>query len=165
MIVALAAVALPALAQQQSQTKALGTFQSWTAYEATVGNKKTCYVYAVPAKSVGKYATRGATYIQVSHRPAEKVANEVSITAGYTFKDASKVEFAIGKQKFELFTKDDGGWAPDAKTDAAIVKALSSGGSLTVKGTSSRGTATTDTYPLAGFAAAHAEINKACGVK
>jgi hypothetical protein len=33
-----------------------------------------------------------------------------------------------------------------------------------VKGTSSRGTATTDTYALAGFAAAFAAIGKACKI-
>jgi hypothetical protein len=156
--------ALPALAQQP-QTKVLGTYQSWTAYETAAGNKKTCYVYAVPAKSQGKYASRGATYIQVSHRPTEKVVNEVSLTAGYTFKDNAKVEVDVGKQKFELFTKNDGAWAPDSKADAAIVKAMAGAGTLVVKGTSSRGTATVDTYPLSGFSAAHAEINKACGVK
>jgi len=156
--------ALPALAQQP-QTKVLGAFQSWTAYETAAGNKKTCYLYAVPAKSQGKYAIRGATYIQVSHRPTDKVVNEVSLTAGYTFKDGAKVEVEVGKQKFELFTKDDGAWAPDSKADAAIVKAMAGAGTLVVKGTSSRGTATVDTYPLAGFSAAHAEIDKACGVK
>jgi len=156
--------ALPALAQQP-QTKALGTHQSWSAFETGTGNNKTCYVYAVPAKSQGKYASRNPTYIQVSHRPAGKVINEVSITAGYAFKDNTKVEVDVGKQKFELFTKDDGAWAPDSKIDAAIVKAMAGAGSLVVKGTSSRGTATVDTYPLNGFAAALAEINKACGVK
>ncbi len=161
---ALVVFVLPAFAQQP-QTKTLGTFQSWTAYETTAGKAKTCYVHAVPAKSEGKYTARGPTYIQVSHRPGDKVSNEVSITAGYAYKDASKVELDTGKQKFELFTKDDGAWAPDAKIDTALVKAMATGATLVVKGASSRGTATTDTYPLAGFSAAHAEINKACGVK
>ena len=156
--------ASPAFAQQP-QTKVIGTYQSWTAFETGAGNRKTCYVYAVPAKSQGKYTSRNPTYIQVSHRPADKVVNEVSLTAGYTFKDSTKVEFDVGKQKFELFTKDDGAWARDSQSDAAIVKAMAAAGTLVVKGTSSRGTATVDTYPLAGFSAAHAEISKACGVK
>jgi len=156
--------ALPALAQQP-QTKALGTYQSWSAFETGTGNNKTCYVYAVPAKSQGKYTSRNPTYIQVSHRPAGKVINEVSITAGYPFKGASEVQVDVGKQKFALFTKDDGAWAPDSKVDTAIVKAMATNGTMVVKGTSNRGTATVDTYPLNGFAAALAEINKACGVK
>lgn len=162
--VALSFAALPAFAQQP-QTKHLGTFQSWTAFETGAGSKKTCYIYAVPEKSEGKYTSRDPTYIQVSHRPADKVVNEVSLTAGYTFKDNAKVEFDVGRQKFELFTKEDGAWALDSKADAAIVKAMAAAGTLVVKGTSSRGTATVDTYPLKGFSAAHAAIDKACGVK
>lgn len=162
------AAATPVLAQQQPaqpQTKVLGAFQAWGAYEATVGRGKTCYIHAAPAKSEGKYTSRDPTYIQVSHRPADKVTNEVSVTAGYTYKEGSTVEFDTGKQKFELFTKGDGAWAPKPEIDVAIVKAMAAGATLTVKGTSSRGTLTIDTYPLAGFSAALAEINKACGVK
>jgi hypothetical protein len=36
---------------------------------------------------------------------------------------------------------------------------------LTVKGTSGRGTETTDTFSLAGFTKAYAEIGKACGIR
>jgi len=38
------------------------------------------------------------------------------------------------------------------------------GGTLVVKGTSSRGTDTTDRYSLMGFTAAHNAISQACGV-
>ena len=40
---------------------------------------------------------------------------------------------------------------------------MKSGKQLIVRGTSSRGTATTDTYSLAGFTAALAASDKACG--
>ena len=40
---------------------------------------------------------------------------------------------------------------------------MKAGKQLIVRGTSSRGTATTDTYSLAGFSAALAAIDKACG--
>ncbi|MDX1424550.1 MAG: invasion associated locus B family protein, partial [Kiloniellales bacterium] len=48
--------------------------------------------------------------------------------------------------------------------DQAIVKAMRAGSSMVVKGTSSRGTVTTDTYSLLGFSKAYAAISKACGV-
>ena len=43
--------------------------------------------------------------------------------------------------------------------------AMKGGKAMVVKGTSSRGTLTTDTYSLAGFTAAYAAIGKACKVK
>ena len=39
------------------------------------------------------------------------------------------------------------------------------GRKMVVKGKSSRGTATTDTYSLTGFSAAYKAIGEACGVK
>jgi hypothetical protein len=69
-----------------------------------------------------------------------------------------------GKQ-FSLFTDDDTAWGGDAKVDSALVAAMKAGATMIVKGTSARGTLTTDTYSLAGFTAAHKAIDKACDVK
>jgi invasion protein IalB len=64
-----------------------------------------------------------------------------------------------------LFTQGDGAWARDANTDLEVVAALKQGKSATVKGTSAKGTATTDTFALAGFGDALAAAMKACSVK
>ena len=48
------------------------------------------------------------------------------------------------------------------KSYDALVDALKAGSQLTVRGTSQRGTDTTDTYSLSGVTAAMAEIDKAC---
>ena len=112
----------------------------------------------------GKYKKRGATYIIVTHRPAEKSQNVVSIRAGYTHKASSEVEITIGKKKFKLFTKDGWAFTRDSSTDNALVKAMVRGTVMTVKGISGRGTKTTDTYSLKGFPAASRTIGIACKV-
>jgi len=89
----------------------------------------------------------------------------VSFVAGYGFKDGSAAELDVGGKKFNLFTKDDTAWARDAATDKAIVDAMLKGKQAVIKGGSARGTATTDTYTLAGFPQVLAEIDKACKVK
>jgi hypothetical protein len=55
-------------------------------------------------------------------------------------------------------------WAPDETADRALVQAMAAGRQMVVRGTSSRGTLTTDTYSLSGFTRAHQEINRACGL-
>ncbi|MFO1120388.1 MAG: invasion associated locus B family protein [Rhodospirillales bacterium] len=50
----------------------------------------------------------------------------------------------------------------DAAVDRAIVAAMKAGKAMIVRGTSARGTLTTDTYSLSGFSAALAAIDKAC---
>jgi hypothetical protein len=104
-------------------------------------------------------------FTNAAHRPGEKRTNEVSFTAGYLFKEGSDADLAIDGKSFSLFTNKEGAWTRDAATDKAVVDALAKGKQAVIKGTSARGTATTDTYSLAGFAQTLAQIDKACGVK
>ena len=99
----------------------------------------------------------------MTHRPADKVKGEVSVSTGYTYKEGKDAEAEIEGKKFKLFTRGENAWAYDAAEDKAMVAAMKAGKQLIVRGTSSRGTATTDTYSLSGFSAALAAIDKACG--
>lgn len=141
----------------------LGTFNDWTAYQTTQAGKKLCYMASVPTKTQGKYKKRGDIFAMVDHRPAEKKFDTVSIRAGYRYKEDSTVTVKIGSQTFDLFTNGDTAWAFDAAGDRALVRAMKKGRKMIVKGVSSRGTKTTDTFSLLGFTAAHRAIDKACG--
>lgn len=139
----------------------VGVYGDWRAY--TEG--ATCYLGAEPKKAEGKYKLRDQPYVLVSHRPGDKSLGVVRIIAGYTYKPGSETDVAIGDKSFRLFTDGGDAWARNARTDRALVAAMKAGKAMTVKGTSSRGTLTTDTYSLTGFTAAYAAIGKACKVK
>lgn len=156
--VALGLAAASAMAAQQT----LGSFQDWTAF--TDGSeRRICYVGSVPKKKEGNYTVRGDTYVLATHRPNEKVFGEISVEAGYTYKPGSEVEINIDGQTFKLFTQGGNAWAYDEKADRALVDAMRAGRQMIVKGTSTRGTLTTDTYSLSGFSGALQSIDKACG--
>lgn len=142
--------------------KALGSFGDWSAIADEDNGKKLCYVGSVPKKSEGKYTSRDETHVLITHRPADKVTGEVSVTAGYTYKEGIPVELDIDGKKFKLFTRGGNAWAADAAADKTIVSAMKSGQEMIVRGTSSRGTLTTDTYSLSGFTAAYNAITSAC---
>ena len=150
---------------QTAERKSLGGYRDWEAYRVTENGKKVCYVASLPRKMVGKYKKRGDVVAFVTHRPAHKERDVVSFVAGYAFKKGSSVEVAIDGRKFSLFTKDDTAWARSEAAERAIVKAMIKGKRMAVRGTSSRGTRTTDTYSLLGFTRAYKKINQACGVK
>lgn len=152
-------------AAMAAEPKPLGTYKAWSAYLLKERKKLICYLHSEPAKQVGKYKKRGDTFLQVSHRPADKVRNEISLTSGYTYKKDSDVRIEIDGAKFSLFTDRDGAWARDSKTDTRLVRAMMKGKRMVVRGVSSRGTETTDTYRLSGFTAAHKAMSKACKVK
>ena len=160
-LIALALIVLPSLAQ----AKPLGMFGDWIAYVENEGGQILCFMLSEPAKSAGKYTKRGDPYFMLSHRPAEKRNNEVSIIAGYTYKKGSQVTLTVdGKTTFKLFTEGDSAWAKNAAMDKKIAVAMRRGNEMVVKGESSRGTKTTDTYSLTGVTASFKKVNKACGL-
>ena len=144
------------------RSKLVGEFKQWSAHEIREGRAKTCYAHGEPAKQTGKYKTRGRTFIQVTHRPAEGTWNEVGITAGYSYRRDSEAIVRIDKRRFVLFTDKDTAWAKDARQDRKLVRALKKGRKMTVKATSSRGTVTIDTYSLSGFTKAYQAMGRAC---
>ena len=144
-------------------TTAAGPSGAWKAERKGQGKNKICYIVSFPHKKQGKYTRRDATYLVVAHRPAERVFDEVSVEAGYNYKPASVVTAQVdGKTTFKLFTKGGNAWPTDAAADKALVTAMKKGRSLVLKGTSTRGTATTDTYSLSGFTRALAKIDRDC---
>ena len=75
-----------------SGIKAANTFGGWSVHVMGQKKQKVCYIHGKPKKSSGNYAIRGDSYIQVVHRLKNKIRNEVSITAGYTFKKGTVYE-------------------------------------------------------------------------
>lgn len=138
----------------------LGTFGDWEAYRDP--REGYCYAGSKPQKEEGRYTQRGDVFVLVTHRPKEKSYNVVSFDAGYVFKDGAQASAVIGAQSFALFGQGEQAWTRDAEGDAHLVKAMRAGATMVVKGTSARGTATTDTYSLTGVSAALDAIDKAC---
>jgi hypothetical protein len=156
--IALSSLASPAFAKQ------IASHGTWTAHETDGRNGKACYLFSHPDKKGGDVKGRGDAHVYVTHRPREKVKNEVSITGGYPYKDGSQVDVTIDGKKFSLFTRGPTAWARDGDTDAALVKAMLAGKRMTVGGAASKGGTSNDAYSLSGFTAAYKSIGKACGV-
>ncbi len=145
--------------------KLLGSFSAWDAFSYTEKGAPVCYMVSSPQDREPKNVRRGDVYVMVTHRPAAKVSGEVSVVAGYPYKEGSEVTVAIGADKHVLFTGGENAWAREVKDDQALVRAMIRGATMIVRGTSSRGTLTIDTYSLRGFTAAHEAIGVACKVK
>ena len=95
---------VPALAQGG---KLIDVFNAWSAFTEKENGKAFCYIGSLPEKMEGKYTQRGDALILVTHRPAEKSFDVISIQAGYIYHKESEVKVTIGGQSFELYTKGD----------------------------------------------------------
>lgn len=143
--------------------------KDWAVFEAGGGGKKVCWIVSQPTKSVitegGKPvdALRGDIFLMVAVRPADKVKNEVSFLAGYPFKAKSKVRVDVnGKKRADLFTDGENAWTLSPKDDDALASAFRRGSTAVLKGTSSKGKDTTDTFSLSGFTAALKAATNRC---
>ena len=159
-----ATAAAPAAAAGDAQPALLGQYGDWGAYTASPGGNKVCFALAKPktTKTEPEGRKRDQSYVFVSTRPAEKVKNEVSVIIGYPFKTSSDATAEVGTAKFAMYTKDDGAWIKNAGEEARMVDAMRKGADLTVKGTSGRGTQSTDQYSLKGLAQALDKIEQEC---
>ena len=141
----------------------MGTFEDWESFTYQDQGKPVCYVYSTPKKTESvKKVKRDPVYFLVTNYTGRKVKGQVSTIIGYPFKESSTVTVKVDDAAFELYTNGDAAWASATDVEAAIVKAMKNGKSLSVTGTSWKGTATTDIYSLAGISKALDKIDTAC---
>ncbi len=156
--------AAPAPASGGDQPTLLGKYGEWGAYSATPGGAKICFAIGSPGSSQTNPPNRprDPAHLFISTRPAEKVKDEISVIIGYPFKPNSEATVAIGPANFTLYTQNDGAWIKNAAEEVRMVEALRKGSDVVVKGTSAKGTQTTDTFSLKGLAQAIDRVDQEC---
>ena len=147
-----------------TQPTLLGQYGDWGAYTASPGGAKVCFALSKPKTSKTEPAgrKRDQAYVFISTRPAENVKNEVSVIIGYPFKSASDATAEVGAAKFAMYTQNDGAWIKNVAEEARMIDAMRKGADLTVKGTSGKGTQSTDQYSLKGLAQALDRAEQEC---
>ena len=142
----------------------LGQYGDWGAYTASPGGKKICFAIAKPSSSETNPPNRprNPAYMFISSRPADKVSNEISVIVGYPFKPSTDATLAVGSNSFALYTQQDGAWIKDAADEARLVEALRASQSAVMRGTSAKGTRSTDIFSLKGLAQALDRTDKDC---
>jgi hypothetical protein len=142
----------------------LGQYGEWGAYTASPGGKKICFAIAKPmtSETVPPNRPRNPSYMFISSRPTERVSNEVSIIIGYPFKPSAEATVDVGTTTFALYTQQDGAWIKNATDEGRLLETMRAGQSAVVKGMSSKGTRTIDTFSLKGFSQALDRTGQDC---
>ena len=148
-----------AAAQEPSE---IGTHGAWTAFSYSANGGKVCYIISQPTEMAPKNVKRDPVHFLVTHRTKGKSRNEVNTIIGYPFKKGSLATLEIDGNSFEMFTNGDGAWLDSKDKDNKVVTAMKRGKRMAVKGTSWRGTKTSDKYSLSGVTAAMKAIDEAC---
>jgi len=121
-----------------------------------------CYIGSTPINiEIEEGKKRDVTYILV-YRINKKPDAIVQIEAGYPYDQKKTIEINIDKSLYEFFSEEETPETAWTKKDEEVIFAMKKGIKMIVKGYSSRGTLTIDTYALKGFTAAYNKLTKDC---
>ncbi|MBX9926186.1 MAG: invasion associated locus B family protein [Hyphomicrobiaceae bacterium] len=155
---ALAASVLCAASAQAMAATAVRAFNSWTLY-SEAAQQQICFLASAPSETLPPGIKRETALLYVSAWPKEGVRSEVSVKLGFPARKASEpIVSVMGPGNappvlFRMFVKDDRAFVADATQELKLLEAMKKGTRVVVQATSERGTAVTDTYPLAGISA------------
>ncbi|WP_108396708.1 invasion associated locus B family protein [Devosia submarina] len=162
LLIALLAVATLTTTASAQQVRLLNESRAWSSYGANDASGKVCFAMSKPQSVSPTPDGYTQAYLYITNRPAENVASEFNLVAGFTFQPDSVATVSVGNQSFNLFTQNDAAWLDDAAQSAALASAIRAGSSLTVEGTTAAGIKVTQTYSLAGATAAQQSIEGDC---
>ena len=144
------------------EIKKIGKYKDWEVMAVTEASGKVCFAQSSPILQAPKSNKRDAKLF-IAFRPAEKITNEVSVTAGYEFNKNNSITATSGKYKFKFDIKEQGfAWITDTKIELKMIKRMKRGSRIMITGYNQKGSQTIDHYSLLGFTKAYNATKKAC---
>jgi len=136
------------LLMQVGPREAIGVFGSWGAFRDP--SPLRCYAISQP---VEKYRT-ARPFASVATWPSQGIRNQVHIRLSRQKAANARVTLSIGERRFELKAGSMDAWAPDGRTDQAVIAAIRDGRSMSVESVGANGAPFADSYALKGAATA-----------
>jgi hypothetical protein len=129
--------------------ESLGVFDRWGAFRDA--SPARCYAIAAPVRAGGASAWR--PFAAIGTFPGQGARNQFHVRLSRERDPRARVTLSIGDRRFDLIAGNADAWAPDSRTDAAIIAAMREGRSMSVETLGRRGPFA-DTYTLRGAATA-----------
>ena len=143
------------------EVKKIGKYKDWESMVVTEATGKVCFAQSSPILQAPKSNKRDAKLF-IAFRPADKIIDEVSVTAGYKF-NSNTVTAQSGKNKFKFDIKEQGfAWIADTKVEFRMISRMKKGSRIMITGYNQKGSQTIDHYSLLGFTKAYNATKKAC---
>ena len=136
--------ASPSLAERT----ALGIFSQWGAFR----ENGRCFAMAEPDRVARTREQK--PFAAVGYWPSRGVRGQLHFRLGREKRQGSALLLRIDDRTFQLVGGGDNAWAPDARTDAAIVTAMRGGVAMTIETRAGNGARIRDSYRLRGAATA-----------
>jgi len=143
------ALALALLAGPAAARDALGVYQGWGAFRDAAPRR--CFAIAEPIR---KGSASWRPFASVAHWPLQRIRGQIHVRLSRAVPAGTIVALGIDGRRFPMVAGSADAWAPDPRTDAAIVAAMRSGQRMSISAISGTGSRLVDTYMLKGAATA-----------
>jgi len=137
--------------------QSLGVFGDWTAASYGAGAAKACYAFTSAKTSSVMLPKRGKVLLTVTQR--KTAADEVTLSAGYTYPKSPVVTLTIGTSVIEFYTS---GQTAFTTAGGKAITAFQAGATAMSKSSGPKAVTIVDNFSLTGFSGAYAAIRKAC---
>lgn len=151
-------LALPGTAQARD---ALGVFDGWGAFRDPAVPR--CYAISEPVVRTQPGAGGWRAFASVGTWPRKGVRGQFHARLSRARAEGTEVVLTIGDSRFLLVAGNADIWASDRQTDAAIIAAMRSATSMTIRAIAGNGLRFTDRYTLRGAATAMDAAALGCG--
>ena len=144
------------------EVKKMGKHKDWETYVINSDSGKVCFTQSKPVLQAPKSNLREARLF-ITFRPGGKIANEISITAGYEFNTKNSITATSGKNKYKFDLAQEGfAWMTDNKLENKMIKIMKKGSRIMITGYNQKGSQTIDHYSLLGFTKAYNATKANC---
>lgn len=130
--------------------ESLGIFDGWGAFRDSA---KVSRCYAI-ARADGQRGKAEPAYASIGYWPGSRIRGQFYARLGRAAAPGRDIVIGIGAARFALVGEGRNAWARDARTDAAIIAAIRSASTMTIRTSDTRGNRFSDRYALKGAATA-----------
>lgn len=141
------ALALMMIAAPAAARDTIGVWGRWGAFSDP--SPRRCFAIAQPVDPDHRTG-----FASIANWPGQNIRGQLHVRLSRGRASNARVTLSIGERRFDLVAGADDAWAPDARTDSAIVAAMRSGRSMSIEGLGRDGSAFADVYALSGAATA-----------
>jgi hypothetical protein len=138
--------ALAMAAPAAAEPRGVGLYDGW----AALAESSPHHCYAIARPESGKMGASASAAIWPGRAPGIQIHFRLSAPR----RPGSAILLRIDGRTFAMIGNGAEAWAPDARSDAAIVAAMRIGGAMRIETRSVRGVRIADRYPLRGAASA-----------
>lgn len=142
-------LALVLLAGPVAARDALGVYQGWGAFRDS--KPQRCFAIAEPIR---KGNANWRPFASVAHWPLQRIRGQIHVRLSRAVDTGTPVELSIDGKRFSLVAGGADAWAPDSRSDAAIVAAMRAGQRMSISAMAKGTGRFADSYLLKGAATA-----------